>query len=127
MCCAKAASAAAFANISVRLAVMPRYVCMCHRWDCHSEMKNRPVNSRRGCLMLIMIAGIIVIVPALVLAAVIFSPALAAQGSDLLRNVIGDMAVSQLESAVFQIQDTVEQWRYDVGLATSCAPWATAN
>src|SRR5512140_1157572 len=90
-------------------------------------MKKQPVNSRRGCLTLMSIAGITVIVFVVVLAIAVFSPGLAAQGSDILRNLIGDMAVAQLESAVFQIQDVLEQWRYDVGWATPSAPWPTSN
>lgn len=90
-------------------------------------MKKRPIPSRRGCLTLLIIAGIILIVPASAVAVVIFSPALAAQGSDMLRAVFGDEAVAQLESSTFQIQDMLQQWRYGVGLATSCAPWPTVN
>lgn len=88
-------------------------------------MKKRPVNSRRGCLTSIIFAGIPIVVLVLMVAAAISSPALAAQASDLLRSVIGDEAVAQLESTVFQIQDVFKQWRYDAGLASSSAPWST--
>ena len=90
-------------------------------------MKKRPVNSRRGCLSLLISAGIIVSLCVLSVVTIFFSPALAAQSSDILRNVIGDDAVSHLESTVFQIQDTLEQWRYAVSWTTPSAPWPTVN
>ena len=51
------------------------------------------------------------------------SPELAAQGSDMLRGLIGDEAVSQLESTVFQVEDSLLQWRYAHGIGTPTAPW----
>lgn len=89
-------------------------------------MKEQPVISRRGCLALIISAGIIVFVSLWVVAAIIFTPSLAAQGSDILRSFIGDQAVSQIESAVFQVHDTLEHWRFTSGMETPSAPWPSA-
>jgi hypothetical protein len=57
------------------------------------------------------------------LAAVSIWPSLGAQGADLLRGVIGDEAVARLEMEVYQVQDTLQKWKYDLGWATPSAPW----
>jgi hypothetical protein len=77
----------------------------------------------RGCVAAVIIAAGIVTLFMLLIMAVSVSPALAAQSSDQLRNLIGDEAVSQLETVVFQIQDTFKQFRYDAGLAVPAVPW----
>jgi len=57
------------------------------------------------------------------LAAVSVWPSLGAQGADLLRGVIGDEAVARLEMEVYQVQDTLQKWKYDLGWETPSAPW----
>ena len=57
------------------------------------------------------------------LAAVSIRPSLGAQGADLLRGVIGDPAVARLEMEVYQLQDTLQKWKYNLGWATPSAPW----
>jgi hypothetical protein len=64
-----------------------------------------------------------VLVLAGTLAAVSIWPSLGAQGADLLRGVIGDEAVARLEMEVYQVQDTLQKWKYDLGWATPSAPW----
>jgi len=58
-------------------------------------------------------------------AAVNIWPDLGAQGADVLRDLIGDQAVAELEAVVFQIQDTVHSWVYQAGGAPPAVPWAT--
>jgi hypothetical protein len=50
-------------------------------------------------------------------------PSLGAQGADVLRGVFGQEAVALLEGAVFQVQDTVHQWEYSLGVRPT-APWS---
>jgi hypothetical protein len=50
-------------------------------------------------------------------------PSLGAQGADVLRGVFGQEAVALLEGAVFQVQDTVHQWEYSLGVRPA-APWS---
>jgi hypothetical protein len=79
---------------------------------------------RRGLLVL---AGLILIVlVGLYLAATVF-PALGAQGSDALRSVIGDQAVAQLETWIFQVQDSIHQTEYSLGLNKPASPWQDPN
>lgn len=52
-------------------------------------------------------------------------PAIGAQGADVLRPIIGDQAVAQLETIVFQAQDVIHQWGYQLGVAAPTAPWAS--
>jgi hypothetical protein len=51
-------------------------------------------------------------------------PALGARGADWLRGIIGDQAVAGLEMVFCRIQDTLQMWKYDLGLATPGAPWS---
>jgi hypothetical protein len=52
-------------------------------------------------------------------------PSLGAQGADVLRSVFGTEAVAAIEGAVFQVQDTIHQWEYSLGVKPS-APWSAA-
>ena len=54
-------------------------------------------------------------------------PALLANGADLLRGVIGDQAVAQLEAKIFLFQDSLQKWKYSHGLAQQAAPWRVAS
>ena len=53
-------------------------------------------------------------------------PSIGAQGSDVLRKVIGDAAVARLEGLVFQAQDTLHRLQYRAG-AQPQAPWSAAT
>lgn len=67
-------------------------------------------------------AVILVLIIGLYLAATVF-PSVGAQGSDALRAVIGDGAVAQLETWIFQVQDSIHQTEYSLGLAKPESPW----
>jgi hypothetical protein len=72
---------------------------------------------------LFILAGVIGVgMLALYLAATAF-PSIGANGADSLRAVIGDKAVAQLESWIFQAQDTLHQIKYSLGLEKAAAPW----
>ncbi len=58
--------------------------------------------------------------------AVTAAPAAGAQGADVLRALLGDQAVAQLETMVFQAQDAVRQWTYQAGVTRPAAPWAVS-
>ena len=51
-------------------------------------------------------------------------PAIGAQGAEVLRALVGEEAVANLETAVFQMQDNVRQWQYRAQGAEPPAPWA---
>src|SRR5947209_6759190 len=61
------------------------------------------------------------------LAMITFWPNVVAQNIDRLRDVIGDAAVAQLETAVLNIQDSIQQFEYQVGLVKPAAPWADSH
>src|SRR5512143_3011566 len=58
--------------------------------------------------------------------AVTAAPAAGAQGADVLRALLGDKAVAELETMVFQAQDAVRQWTYQAGVTRPAAPWAVS-
>jgi hypothetical protein len=73
---------------------------------------------------------------ALVLLAALFScvctmavvevwPSFGAQVADLLRDHFGPQMVAQIETIVFQMQDTVNQWQYRFGVKQAEAPWSS--
>lgn len=71
-----------------------------------------------GFLVILILLGIV----SVYLAATAF-PAVGAQGVDTLRAVIGDRAVAQLETWIFQVEDGVHQIKYGMGLVKPAAPW----
>jgi hypothetical protein len=50
-------------------------------------------------------------------------PVIGAQGSDLLRGLIGDKAVASLEMQFNQMQDDVQKLKYHLGLEKPSVPW----
>jgi len=88
--------------------------------------KKTPALSR-GCLFAWISVGICALLIVGLFSVIIARPATAAQGADVLRAIIGDEAVSKLEMVVFQVQDTVKQWKYDLGWATPAAPWQASD
>ncbi|MBX7215043.1 MAG: phosphodiester glycosidase family protein [Thermoflexales bacterium] len=55
------------------------------------------------------------------------NPQVGAQGADVLRKVIGDNAVAELETAVYAVKDRVDQTLFGLGLKKVSAPWAEAT
>ncbi len=53
-------------------------------------------------------------------------PAIGARGAEVLRGLLGQEAVAKLETAVYQIQDNLNQWEYRRLGARPVAPWTTA-
>lgn len=53
-------------------------------------------------------------------------PQIGAQGADLLRKVVGDRAVAQLETFVYTTEDQVDQFLFRVGLKKVDVPWASS-
>lgn len=53
------------------------------------------------------------------------TPAAMAYGADVLRGIIGDQAVAQLENLVYRTQDKLNQSAYNLGADQPAAPWAT--
>ena len=70
-----------------------------------------------GIVILAVVCSI-VIIPATV-------PGIAGQSADLLRAIIGPQAVAQLESASFNIQDVINQYRYRVSGGQPQIAWDT--
>jgi hypothetical protein len=54
-------------------------------------------------------------------------PALGAMAADQLRGLVGPRAVAQVESLVFQVQDTLQHWQYQVSGRQAAAPWGSAE
>ncbi len=50
-------------------------------------------------------------------------PSVGAEGADWLRGIIGDKAVAGLEMVVFQIQDVLQMWKYQLGLIDPADEW----
>ena len=51
-----------------------------------------------------------------------FKPALGAKGADLLRNIFGDKMVAVLESNIYNAEDTIKQWAYNLGWTPKIIP-----
>ena len=47
--------------------------------------------------------------------AVNVQPAIGAQMAEVLRGLMGDQAVAELETVVYRVQDTAQQWVYRLG------------
>ncbi|MGE5376344.1 MAG: hypothetical protein ACM3XO_14900, partial [Bacteroidota bacterium] len=90
-------------------------------------MARSRIPRRRGCLTFFLVIACLAILLILTTAVLFSRPSLAAKGSDLLRAVIGDKPVAQLESDVFQIKDTVLKWRTAEEKMTPSAPWPTST
>lgn len=91
---------------------------------------NSPASARRkrrGPAVLLSIALVIVLAAGGMFAAVSRWPILGAEGSDLLRSIFGDEFVARLEMGLFQVQDSVQQARYSLGLEKPAAPWQAAS
>ena len=71
---------------------------------------------------IITVAGVLLLT-GLVVGTVATQPALAAQGAEILRGVIGDENVAKLETVVLGIQDTLQSLAFRAGTAPPAAPW----
>jgi hypothetical protein len=87
-------------------------------------VKKRFKLPRTGCLI-----GLVVVVCLFIGLYLSISafPGFGAQGADFLRGIIGDQATAQLEMFMFQVQDTVHQVEYNLGLQKAQAPWQSAS
>jgi hypothetical protein len=72
-----------------------------------------------GCLGVLCIGALIVFG----LVAISVRPSIGAHGADLLREIIGNEAVTWLESVAFQVRDAIQQREYKLGLAQPVSPW----
>jgi hypothetical protein len=93
----------------------------------NGETPKEPSRLKRLFRGLAIAAGIVVLIVILIFVAVNKWPALGANGADLLRSVIGDKAVAGLEMMFNQVQDTLQKWKYQLGLVTPAAAWDTVQ
>lgn len=88
-----------------------------------------PENGVRRRRLIIRILGLILLVALLscvgAMAVVEVWPSFGAQVADLLRENFGPQVVAQIETIVFQMQDTVNQWQYQIGVKQAEAPWSS--
>ncbi len=54
-------------------------------------------------------------------------PAIGASSVDTLRGLVGDGAVAQVETVVFQTEDSIRSWEYRLGLIRPSSPWKVAS
>ncbi|MCB8984581.1 MAG: hypothetical protein H6659_12205 [Ardenticatenaceae bacterium] len=72
------------------------------------------------------VLGLLALLVVLGMVAVSRWPAVGATVARPLRQVLGNRGVALLETALFEVQDGVQQARYDLGLQEAEAPWQTA-
>jgi hypothetical protein len=87
-------------------------------------MKSKFFPLRWGCLGILCIGALVVFG---LYVAIGVRPSIGARGADLLRGIIGNEAVTRLETIAFQVHDTLQQRLYDLGLAHPVAPWQAAT
>jgi len=73
------------------------------------------------------VLGLLVLVGVLGIVAVSRWPELGAKAARPLRQVLGNRGVALLETALFEVQDGVQQARYGLGLQEAEAPWQAAG
>jgi Phosphodiester glycosidase len=78
---------------------------------------------RRGRIVVLVGVGLLVLALASGCAAITVVPAAGAQAADWLRGIIGDEAVAQVENVVYQVQDSVQQVAYALGVGRPSSPW----
>lgn len=54
-------------------------------------------------------------------------PSVGAQAADMLRRVLGNEAVAQMETTAFEIKDNVQRLKYSAGIEKPAAPWQPDN
>ncbi|MEO6060715.1 MAG: phosphodiester glycosidase family protein [Thermoflexales bacterium] len=88
-------------------------------------MKKLP-NRRSGRVALAAVLATMILGGALAFVSLSALPQLGAQGADILRKIVGDRAVAQLETFVYTTEDQIEQTLYKLGLKRVDVPWASA-
>ncbi|PID85030.1 MAG: hypothetical protein CSB13_10135 [Chloroflexi bacterium] len=73
--------------------------------------------------VILLIGSLLILLCGAGLLGLTLAPNVAAQGASMLRSVLGNAAVGQLETIYFTLQDNVRQVQYDSGLAEAEAPW----
>jgi len=81
---------------------------------------------RSGRIALAAVLATIVLVGGLAFVSLSAFPQLGAQGADILRKIIGDPAVAQLETFVYTTEDQFEQMLFRLGLKRVEVPWVNA-
>lgn len=51
-------------------------------------------------------------------------PSIGARGSDHLRTIFGDKAVAGMEMVIFEAQDVMQRWKFQLGMADQANDWA---
>jgi hypothetical protein len=87
-------------------------------------MKSKSSPLRWGCLGVLCI-GVLVILGLYV--AIGVRPSIGARGADFLREIIGNEAVTWLETVVFQGRDAIQQREYKLRLVQPVSPWQVST
>jgi hypothetical protein len=92
-----------------------------------SNPTEKPAGKRRRPLRLILLILLVLIGISSAVFLINNWSSLAANMANPLRFVIGNEGVARLETILFTIQDTVQQWEYRVGRKQSDAPWQVSE
>ena len=82
-----------------------------------------PHASRRRLVVPALIAGLVCLLALAGCVAINVQPVIGAEFADVLRGVIGDQAVAELETVVYRVQDSAQQWVYRLGGSRPSVPW----
>ena len=85
------------------------------------------LNRRAVRISLAAVLAVMILGGALAFVSLSAFPQLGAQGADILRRIIGDRAVAQLETFVYTTEDQLEQTLYRLGLKRVEVPWVSAT
>lgn len=91
-----------------------------------TSMKKLSIH-RKGRVALVAVLAVLLLGGGLAFVSLSAFPQLGAQGADVLRKIVGDRAVAQLETFVYTTEDQIEQTLYRLGLKRVAAPWASAT
>jgi len=78
---------------------------------------------QRGVLVLVWLGVALLLIFGGGVAAISVWPSLGTRGAEVLRGLIGDEAVAQLETAVFDVQDALQRLAYQANGDKADAPW----
>ncbi len=83
------------------------------------------MKTKRACISIGLLVALFILVVGLAgtYVVIIQRPSLGAQGADMLRAVVGDRPVAEMEMLFFRAQDSVQQTQYKLGLSEPEAPW----
>ena len=86
------------------------------------------MKTKRACISVGLLVALFILVVGLAGAFIIIQrPSLGAQGADMLRAVVGDRPVAEMEMLFFRAQDSVQQQQYKLGLSEPVAPWEVST